>query len=140
MAKAVGTDGGVDDLGVLLTAAIGLDREWMEKGSCYKWGATRPGHPTPWQVSPGQNYNGLSGYEMVRYAEIVCYACPAQYDCLAFAIEGKMIAGTWAVRAKTLHWLQTQDDALDLVEMARANKVPVQEIAASIMAERTAEA
>jgi len=77
---------------------------------------------------------------MARYAQMICFSCPAQYDCLAFAIEGKMIAGTWAVGVKTLRWLQTQPDALDLVEMARSNGFPVQEIASEIMAERSADA
>ena len=136
MAKERNTDGNIDDLGVLITAAIGLDRNWMEEGACYGWGSQRPGQPTPWQVSPGQNVHGVSGAEMVRYAQMICFSCKAQYDCLEFAIEGKMLAGTWAVRAKTLHWLQSQEDALDLVAMARQNKIPVQTIASSVMAER----
>lgn len=126
-----------DALGVLILAAFGLDREWMKSGACYGWGSQRPDPgPTPWQVSPSQTVNGVSGTELMRYARLICFTCVAQYDCLAFAIEGKMIAGTWAVSAKALHWLQGQDDALDLVEMARKNAVPVQTIAASIMAER----
>lgn len=140
MAKARNTDGNIDDLGVLITAALGLDREWMRRGTCYGWGSQRPSQPTPWQVSPGQNVNGISGAEMVRYAQIICYACPAQYDCLSYAVEGMMLAGTWAVRAKTLHWMQSQPDALDLVAMARANKIPVQDIASTVMAQRTAAA
>ena len=137
MSRTRNTEGSVDDLGVLITAAIGLDRAWMEQGTCYGWGSNRPGQPTPWQVSPGQNVNGVSGAELVRYAQIICFACRAQYDCLRFAIEGNMIAGTWAVRAKTLTWLQSQPDAVDLVEMARANQIPVQTIAANTMMDRT---
>lgn len=136
MAKPRNTDGNIDDLGVLITASFGLDKTWMERGTCYNWGSQRPGQPTPWQVSPGQNINGISGSEMVKYARMICFSCPAQYDCLAFAIEGKMLAGTWGVGAKVLHWLQSQDDALDLVEMARAAGEPVQTIASAVMARR----
>lgn len=119
---------------------FGLDTSWMKRGTCYGWGSQRPGQPTPWQVAPGQRISGpVSASEMARYAQMICYSCPAQYDCLAFAVEGKMIAGTWAVGVKTLRWLQTQDDALDLVEMARLNSFPVQEIASSVMAERSSD-
>lgn len=141
MTTATSTDDSVDfGLGVLLSFAMELDREWMKAGSCYNWGSKRPGHPTPWQVSPKQTVSGVSGTEMMRYAQMICFACPAQYDCLKFAVEGRMIAGTWAVRAKTLQWFQQQEDALDLIEMAREKAIPVQTLASKVMAERLNEA
>jgi hypothetical protein len=140
LSKVKNTDGAIDDLGVLITAAIGLDRSWMERGTCYGWGSQRPGQPTPWQVSPSQKANGISGYELVKYAAMICFACPAQYDCLEFAVKGKINAGTWAVRLKTLEWLQGEEDALDLIAIARSERIPVQTIAAELMADRTIDA
>jgi hypothetical protein len=130
------TDGAIEDLGVLLTAAYGLDTSWMREGSCYGWGSNRPDHPTPWQVAPGRKYRGLSGGELVKYALIVCSGCPAQYDCVTFAIKGMMIAGTWAVPVTHLRWLQKQDDAFDLIQMAKDANVPMQQVAVRAFAER----
>ena len=126
MPKPKNTDGGIEDLGVLITAAYGLDTEWMLKGSCHNWGSKRPGHPTPWQVAPGRSYHGLSGSELVKYALIVCSGCPAQYACAEYAVKATMIAGTWSMPVTQLRWLQARDDGLDMIEQARKDGVPVQ--------------
>lgn len=140
MAKPKNTDGAIEDLGVLITASYGLDTSWMERGSCYGWGNTRPGHPTPWQVTPQEKVGDIRGSEMVRYALLLCGSCPSQYDCTSYAVQGMMLAGTWGVRVGVLHWLQGEEDALDLIEMARELHAPVQEIASQVMAERSADA
>ena len=137
MPNPCATDGTIDDLGVLVTAAFGLDRTWMEQGSCYGWGSQRPGQATPWQAALGSRVKGISGAELVNYALLICGSCPAQYDCASFAVEGMMIAGTWGMRITTLRWMQTQDDALDLIDMARDAQIPVQQIAAQTMVERS---
>lgn len=102
----------------------------MSKGTCYKWGSDRPGRATPWQVAPGRRYNGISGSELVKYALILCSNCPAQYDCATFAVKATMIAGTWSVPITQLRWLQNQPDALDMIEQAREDDVPVQAMTA----------
>lgn len=114
---------------MLITAAYGLDVEWMKQGSCYNWGSKREGHPTPWQVAPGRKYGDLSGSELVRYALLICNTCPAQYDCASYAVQAQMIAGTWSIPVTQLRWLQKQPDALDLIGMARDNDVPMQAVA-----------
>lgn len=129
VSKSRNTDGAIEDLGVLITAAYGLDRSWMEQGACYKWGSNRPGQPTPWQVAPGRKYNGISGSELVRYALMVCFACPAQYDCAQYAVDGQMTAGTWSMPITQLRWLQTQEHPNELIEMARDGEVPMQKVA-----------
>lgn len=101
----------------------------MNHGSCFGWGSNRPGHPTPWQVAPGRKYNDISGSELVRYALIICHSCPAQYDCTTYAVKATMIAGTWGLPITQLRWLQEQDDALDLIELARSHQVPMQDLA-----------
>lgn len=136
MAKAKNTDGAIEDLGVLITAAYGLDTTWMERGSCYGWGSNRPGHPTPWQVAPGRRYDGVSGNELVKYALIICSGCSAQHDCASYAVQAMMIAGTWSMPITQLRWLQGEDDALDLIEMARAADVPMQRVAAEAFSAR----
>jgi hypothetical protein len=136
MARPKNTDRDIDDLGVLITAAFGLDTSWMQDGSCYDWGSKRPGQTTPWQAAPGRRYNGLSGNELVKYALMICRNCPAQYDCATFAVEAKMIAGTWSMPITPLRWLQGIDDALDLIEMARELQAPMQEVAMRAQVER----
>lgn len=140
MPKPRNTDGAIEDLGVLLTAAYGLDTEWMERGTCYGWGSNRPGTTTPWQATSGKRYGEFSGGELVKYALIVCSGCPAQYDCTSYAIKGMMVAGTWGVSISQLRWLQGQDDGLDLVEIARELDAPVQSVVADVFAARTSKA
>lgn len=137
MAKPRNTDGSIEDLGVLICAAYGLNTDWMKKGSCYGWGSNRPGHPTPWQVAPGKKYDGLSGAELVKYALIICSGCPSQYDCAKFAVDAQMIAGTWSCPITQLRWLQKQDDAHDLIEMARESGTPMQTVAVEVFTART---
>jgi hypothetical protein len=131
--KPRNTDGAIEDLGILITAAYGLDTNWMEQGSCFNWGSNRPGHPTPWQVAPGKKYNGISGSELQKYALMICNSCDAQYDCADYAVDAKMIAGSWAMPITQLRWLQGRSDAHDLIDMARGSDVPVQEVAAHSM-------
>lgn len=137
MAKPRNTDGSIDDLGVMITAAYGLDSSWMKRGACYGWGSHRPRQPTPWHIAPSQSVGGISGSELVNYALLICNSCEAQYDCLSYAVEGNMIAGTWSVRITTLRWLQQQDDALELIEDAKEKDVPVQPYMAEVMARRS---
>lgn len=137
MPKPLNTDGSIEDLGVLLTAAYGLDTDWMARGTCYGWGSSKPGHPTPWQVAPGKRYDDIPGSELVKYALILCSGCLAQYDCATYAIKGMMIAGTWSLPITQLRWLQGQQDGLDMVEMARESKLPVQNVAVKVFTERT---
>ena len=131
MPKLKNTDGAIEDLGVLITAAYGLDTNWMQGGSCYNWGSKREGHPTPWQVAPGRKYNGISGSELVRYALMICNSCPAQYDCATYAVKAQMIAGTWSLPITQLRWLQSRVDSQDLIEMAREGEIPMQKVAAN---------
>lgn len=149
MAKPKNTDGAIEDLGVLITAAYGLDTDWMIRGSCYKWAKNRPGHPTPWQVAPGKKYVSppdakpgqpttiLSGTELVKYALIVCSGCPAQYECAQYAVDAKMDAGTWSMPITQLRWLKEREDAVDLIRMARDNKIPMQHVAGHVAPERS---
>jgi hypothetical protein len=139
LSKPKNTDGTIDELGVLITAAYGLDTSWMQKGSCFGWGSQRPEQPTPWQVAPGRTYNGLSGNELVRYALLLCASCDAQYDCATYAVQATMIAGTWSMPITQLRWLQSQDDALDLIDLARDNEMPVQVVASQVLAARKAD-
>lgn len=111
----------------------------MSTGACYDWGSKTPGKPTPWQVVPGRRYDGVSGNELVKYALILCRGCVAQYDCAAYAVLAKMIAGTWSMPITQLRWLQAQEDALDLIELARGAAVPMQVLASEAFIERGGE-
>jgi hypothetical protein len=131
VARPKNTDGDIDDLGVLVTAAYGLDTSWMDRGVCRGWGTARPGKPTPWQVAPGRRYDGISGAELVKYALLNCFNCNAQYDCAEYAVRAVMIAGTWSMPITQLRWLQGQRErAFDLIAIARERGVAMQEVAA----------
>lgn len=136
MVMPLGTDGSIDDLGILITAMYGLDQSWMKRGSCFEWGKSKPRQPTPWQVVPGRLYNGIPGGELVQFAALMCRSCPAQWDCARFAVEGKMMAGTWSMPITELRWMQKQEGATDLIEDARKGNKPVQVAVREALAER----
>lgn len=128
------SDGQIEDLGVLLTAALDLDTGWMPRGACYGYGCRNPESTTPWQAAPTRTYDGMSGSELVKWALIVCRGCPAQYDCAAYAVEGWMIAGTWSMPLTHLAWLRKQPDWEDIIADARQRKVPIQDAVALLRA------
>ena len=130
MARPTGTDGDLDSLGALITACFGLDTTWMDRGLCRDY---REVHrvpfdmPTPWQVEDVQKIDGVRGRELITAALIVCGACPVQYDCALFGLNGRMKAGTWAMRIGDLSWLQKQADGETIVIRARQKRVGVQD-------------
>ena len=111
------------DLGDLITAAIGLDRSWVDNAACLSW--THDAKPTPWQVDKSQQVDGIRGAEMIRMALMVCSTCKAQYDCATYAVQGMMRAGTWAMGITNLTWLQNQPAPLDVIGHARRKRLVV---------------
>ncbi len=121
-------------MGVLITAAFGLDRSWANEGYCRSWASTEA-VPSPWQFDPKQvvvieRSDGtkakLFGHDMVRLALLDCRQCPAQYRCAEYAVRAQMVAGTWAMRIADLRWLRKQPEAIKLVEAWEEAGVPVQ--------------
>lgn len=112
-------DGDIDDLGVLITAAFGVERAWASKGVCFKYQRAEYG-PTPWQYDPGPGANHI-----IEMALIACAGCRAQYDCARYAMEIRAQAGTWAMPVNVLWWAQKQADRLEMVAAAEAEGVPV---------------
>lgn len=134
MTRARSTDGDLDVLGVLITAAFGLDREWVDDARCLRYENPLPDGPTPWQFDPKQRWrivNGgkqtvIHGEEMVRVALSFCWGCPVQWECASYAVRGRMIAGTWAMTEKDLGWLAKRDDAQEIIDESRMAGVPLQ--------------
>ena len=94
MGRGKSTDGSIDELGVLITASYGLPNEWRDDASCRGWHEA----PTPWHFSPGTpSLRRIRSDEQVAFALIICQGCPVQYACAAWAVEGRMRAGTWAM-------------------------------------------
>jgi hypothetical protein len=134
LGRGKSTDGDIDALGVLITAVYGLDHSWFEDGSCFEW----PETPSPWQYDPGQPHHlFIRSDEMVAFALIHCQACPVQYRCAAYAVEGRMIAGTWGMAEDDLRWLQRQGDWRDVLAMGQAAKEPVQRVVVTVRAARS---
>lgn len=125
-------------LGELIHAADGLDRSWVESSPCRLWAGSL--RPTPWQVHKDQRFvehrDGkkvvMRGDEMIKMALMICATCPVQYDCAAYAVQGLMQAGTWAMGIANLRWLQGQEGALDLVAEARELAVAVDEFVTAL--------
>ncbi len=130
----------IDDLGKLIRAAYGLDTSWRRAAACRRW---EPDEVTPeleawrrwdyegpsiWQVDNDQIMNGIRGAKLIEIALMVCHACPAQYDCATWAVKAKVQAGTYGMKIPALLWLQTQDEPLDLIEMARAGRLAVADV------------
>lgn len=133
------------DLGVLLRAAHGLDRAWWDQARCNQWeppddsdpllGPWRDRRyvgPSIWQVDTLQTirwegHPPIKGAKLIDLAVLVCSACPAQWDCITYAVKGQMQAGTWGTTPKNLAWLLSigTTAALEVIEDARAGEVPV---------------
>ena len=138
MTRAVGTQGGLDDLGVLITAAWGLDREWLSDAACVDYEKPSQLSPSPWQFDRKQRFGDVTGVEMIKLALLHCFGCKAQYDCGTYAVGGSMRAGTWGMDIIDLRWLQTQDDRFDLLELARSLGEPTQRLIREARLDRTA--
>lgn len=125
-----------DDLGILLLAALELDRTWMERGACRRWRYDDDPEgeilrPSPWHVSATATViiagSPVSGRELVKLALLWCHGCPAQWDCARYAVQGLCQAGTWSMRITALKALQGDiPAALELIEEAEASGTPVQ--------------
>jgi len=130
------SDAHQDDLGILLSAALTLDRSWTSRAMCHQWRydddpANDNPRPSPWHATRDTRIEiggvEVSGHEMTRVALLYCFACPVQWDCARFAVEGLCKAGTWAMRIVALNRLQ--DDipgALAMLHEAEDAGVPVQ--------------
>lgn len=136
MSRITSCDGDLDDLGVLITRAYGVERDWWKQALCRSWKTTEL-IPSPWQFDPTQvvlvtlsdgTTSGLTGREMIRLALMQCKRCPAQYECARYAVKAGMIAGTWAMKIvdlKELHKLEL-DEAFAVIQAAEDEGVPVQ--------------
>lgn len=124
--------------GVLIEAALDLDWEWMERGACHRWADLYdPPRATPWQISGEGEVDGIPAGKLIDWALIICAGCPVRYECARFAVEGLMKGGTWAMRLKLLLWLQTQPDALDVIDAAELHKAEVQVFVRKVQRDRT---
>lgn len=124
-------------LGELLEMAMGVDRDWMQFGSCHGWG-TKPeneDNPNPWHVVNNKMYGpdgDISGAELVEYALIVCAGCIAQYDCARFAVNTHADFVTSSMRVGDLRWLQKQANWGKIVDIAEVVSVPIQQAVVTV--------
>jgi hypothetical protein len=128
LARLKNTDGEIDSLGTLITAAFGIDTSWMAGGKCRGWNAENEIGPTPWQVNPQQMVDGVRGEEYIEIGLMVCFSCPAQYACANYAVEARMMAGTWAMHIGDLEWLRRQKDWEVILTAAELEELPVQRV------------
>lgn len=127
----------VASYGLLVGYAFGLNTEWHAKARCKDWRRANPlgpngeGKRSPWVISTtiiDVLVDGVSARELVELALFHCQACPVQYACARYAVEGEMRASTWAMPIQNLIWLQKQPDALEIIDIAEDAGEPVQVI------------
>lgn len=73
----------------------------------------------------------LHGFKAQQMAAMICFNCPAQYNCLRFALEGGEAAGVWAMTMRDLKWLRDTCsvlgfDPVAMVDAAEVEAIPVQ--------------
>lgn len=133
-----------DDLGKLIMAAYGLDRDWINDGACVRYMAgQRTDSLNPWWAEWNETYGDIKGEELVRAALLICHDCPAQYECARYAVKGEMRGGVWGMTLANLRWLQgsnasvspvavrapsSQQEALDIIDMAEANRMSTNDV------------
>ena len=118
-----------EDSGPLyLRAVMGLDKTWARSAACV-------GVPEAarryWDAEP-EGF-GAKPTE-ARIARAFCRGCPVQWDCVTYAIESKSEFCTWAVHAPDRRLLAKRNGKdgrsswQELVEKARVDQVPVQDL------------
>lgn len=113
------------ELGRLVEITHDLDDSWMERGTCRRWNQGRL-KPSPWQVHSRQVVDGVKGTELIKMALMICHNCPAQYDCVTYAVKGWISAGTWGLTLDDLEWLQRQRNKMSIIGHAKRIGEPVQ--------------
>lgn len=104
-----------------------IDFSWWDRALCRGWLGRNPNQGTPWTMASNDApLDGIPAHRIVDYALLVCSACPAQYSCATHAVENEERAGTWAMRVKTLLWLQKRPDWRDILLHAELEAMPVQ--------------
>lgn len=136
----------IGDLGVLVSAAHGLDTSWMPDGRCKGWDGRDEDDapwplsaPTPWQFDHEQRVTvrigrvgaerevEVTGEKMIALALMLCFSCPVQWACAEYGVKARVRAGTYGMRISDMRWLQDQKErALELVAIADDLDVPVQ--------------
>jgi len=102
-----------------LRAALGLSRDWIISAACR---GTPEASRRYWDAEPqGQGCKPHAA----RIAREFCRNCPAQWDCVIYAIESYSDYGTWAVHAPDRKLLKAQEDWKALVEAARAEGISI---------------
>ena len=99
--------------------------DWSEHGKCkphtevdlprFAWLVVKSDPPT----------QGHKAQRWIDLARTICESCPAQYDCVAFAIQVDERYGTWGLAQDELSWLKKQEFRHGLIEAAREVGVSV---------------
>lgn len=124
-------------LGELLEMAMGVDRDWMQFGSCWQWAANQEtrDNPNPWHAANNEMYGpdrDIPGAELVKYALIVCASCVAQYDCARFAVRTHADYVTSSMRVGDLRWLRNQPKWKAIVDIAEVLSIPMQQAVVTV--------
>lgn len=101
---------------------MGLDKSWVRGAACV---GVPEAAKRYWDAEP-EGF-GAKPAE-ARIARAFCRGCSAQWDCVTYAIESKSEFCTWAVHAPDRRLLGRRDDWHDLVEKARADLMPIQDL------------
>ena len=119
--------GSEEDFPTYIVKALGLDRSWMDNGSCRGHDLARK---QAWTCRPSETViiagRKLDPKELIEAALMICSTCPAQYQCANWALEVREESGTWSMPHDDLLWLIRQDDGADIIAEAEQREEPVQ--------------
>lgn len=123
-------NGAMEAMPRYMNAAMGVDKTWAEQAMCRR--SETSDISVAWRISEGEEFRiGESVYkasELIALALQICERCPVQWDCARFAIIVGEDACTWGMRLQDLRKLREWDNGLALIEKARAEETPVQQI------------
>lgn len=126
--------GSEEDFPTYIVKVLGLDRTWMDQGSCRNHELARK---RAWTCRPSETVViagvRLDPKELIEAALMICSTCPAQYQCARWALDVREESGTWGMRHDDLLWLSRQPDGPEIIDEAEAEERPVQVVVRSYM-------
>lgn len=126
-------DSGTAHLPKSMRAAQGQSLQWKERAACRSPRGVPKFAWTVEEKEKGPQLLGRPAEAWIALALQTCRTCPAQYDCVRFALAVKEQHNTWGINLRDLLALHRLDGAGGIVDWAESRGVPVQDAVASAL-------
>lgn len=116
-----------------VAAALGLSRGWMVKGRCHP--TNRPGDARQRTMAWYPDDSSLPSKSQEKLRELAlaeCRICPAQWDCVSFAIKSNTTSGIWAVDRDDRSGLAAHPRWEEFIQLASRAEVSVHNVIAQL--------